>query len=101
MGSGRRKAMRAEAGRGNREKAGSEMERGDIEILFEKAEALRNWPGSYFPALQRAQAALKDWRESHPGEAAEEDRLLADHQAREQARKDEEYRTGFIGRHID
>jgi hypothetical protein len=48
------------------------MTRQEIRYLFDRAEALRDYPGSYFPALNRARKALAEWRAQHPREAAME-----------------------------
>jgi hypothetical protein len=46
------------------------QERTRIEQMFDLAESKRNYPGAYFPAKAKAQAALKAWQEKHPREAA-------------------------------
>jgi ribose 1,5-bisphosphokinase PhnN len=48
----------------------AQKERGEIEWMFDRAEAKRDYPGSYFPAKMKAEAALKAWREKYPREAA-------------------------------
>lgn len=50
----------------------SERER--IHYLFDKAERCRDYPGTYFPLLGEARAALAKWRENFPAAAREEDR---------------------------
>ncbi len=77
------------------------MNRAEISRMFQKAESLRDWPGDYFPARNAARAALKQWREENPAEAAAEDKKNADFAATEKARKEEEYKNSFIGQHID
>jgi hypothetical protein len=51
----------------------AQAERREVGRLFVKAEGLRDRPGSYFPALQAAEAALKAWQAHHPAEAAREE----------------------------
>lgn len=51
----------------------AQKERGEIEWMFDRAEAKRDYPGSYFPAKMKAEAALKAWREKWPREASRED----------------------------
>ena len=69
--------------------------------MFERAESLRDWPGSYFPALQKAQAAMAEWRAKFPAAAkAEDERDVADRKA-EDERREREYKRSFIGRGID
>ena len=50
----------------------AQQERNEIERMFERAEDKRDYPGSYFPAKIKAEAALKAWREKYPREAATE-----------------------------
>lgn len=50
------------------------QQRRKAERLFEKAAALKDEPGRYFPALLAAQKALASWREIYPDAAREEDR---------------------------
>lgn len=47
--------------------------RADVEELHRKAEAKRDHPGDYFPALARARKAEQQWREENPEGAAAED----------------------------
>lgn len=70
----------------------AQRERWEIEVLFQKAERLVDYPGSYHPALNAAEAALTAWREKYPEAAREEDRrnLLA------QADKHDELAVGAL-----
>jgi hypothetical protein len=67
----------------------------------EAAERLRDYPGSYFPARMRAEAALKAWREKYPEAAAAEDSERVAYRAKEESRKQKEYESSFIGRGLD
>lgn len=50
----------------------AQAERSKIERMYDAAEAKRDWPGSYFPAVYQARAALSAWRAKYPREAARE-----------------------------
>jgi hypothetical protein len=52
-------------------------ERKQIAKMFDKANALRNNPGAYFPARNAARKALEAWRQRYPVEAAAEDTISA------------------------
>jgi len=77
------------------------LTRKDVSKLFNNAENLRDYPGSYFPALAIAAKAMQQWREENPQAAAEEDALMAELAAREKARRKAQLETGFIGRGLD
>jgi len=77
------------------------MTRAEVTRLFRQAEAEKDFPGSYFPALGKAQAALATWRTEHPEEAKEEDDLKALLEARQAAQRKEDYEASFIGRGLD
>jgi hypothetical protein len=77
------------------------MERNEVTKLQNRAENLRDYPGSYFPAKARAQAAMQQWRAEHPIDAAREDKENADYAAAEKTRREEEYKNSFIGRGLD
>lgn len=49
------------------------IERAQIEGMFNRAENQRNYPGAYFNALHRAESALAAWRAKYPADAAAED----------------------------
>jgi len=49
------------------------MDRMEINAMFRRAEAKRDYPGDYFQLKNRAEAALAAWREAHPVEAAAEE----------------------------
>lgn len=59
----------------------STKKRDEIQRQIEAAENLRNWPGRYFPAIQKARAALVAWRTRYPAEAAEDDARALDQRA--------------------
>lgn len=50
--------------------------RREVNALFAKARAREDYPGEYFPLLQKAETALKAWKDQYP-EAAEADRKAA------------------------
>ena len=77
------------------------MTRAEVTRLFRQAEAEKDFPGSYFPALGKAQAALATWRTEHPEEAKEEDDLKAWLNAKTAAQRKEDYEASFIGRGLD
>ncbi len=77
------------------------MTRQEISALFDKAESMRDYPGSYFPAMQRARRALADWTAANPEAAAREDAERAEWLAEEKARREYEYKNSFIGRGLD
>ena len=80
---------------------GAMKARADISRMFEAAEAKRDYPGSYFPALMKAQAALKAWQQQYP-EAAEEERAAREaKRAAEEARRQRNFENSFIGRGLD
>lgn len=75
--------------------------RGKVDRMFEAAEDLRDYPGDYFPAVARAEKALKDWQAAYPEAAA---KIIAEQKAwreAEVARKKKEYEESFIGRGLD
>jgi hypothetical protein len=76
-------------------------ERAKIEQMFDKTENLRNYPGSYFPALGKAKTALAAWRESHPIEAQAEATDKAERAAQRDAEREADYKSSFIGRGLD
>lgn len=77
------------------------MERNEVTRLFNRADGLRDFPGSFFPAIQKAEAAKRQWATEHPAEAQAENDQRAAFIASEKARRDENYRTSFIGHGID
>lgn len=81
----------------------AQRERDEITMAFDRADRLRDGPGfaGSFPVAAKAQAALAAWQAKYPAEAAKEaaDKAAAD--AAEKARRDEQYRTSFVGRGID
>ena len=77
------------------------VERRLVTELQNKAERLRDNPGSYFAAKAKAERALADWRSKYPGEAARSDREYADHVARENARLERQYKDSFVYKGID
>lgn len=79
----------------------AETERHRIDLMFDRAEDLRDYPGDYFPAKIKAKKALAAWREKYPEAAAEEAAEHAAREAAEKARKDEQYRTSFVARGLD
>ena len=76
-------------------------ERANISRLFAKAESLRDYPGSYFPARQKAEDALISWRAKYPLEAQAEKEREEKWQAEERDRREEEFKNSFIGRGLD
>ena len=69
--------------------------------MYRQAEDLRDRPGAYFPALQRAEAAKAEWEAQYPEaarEMAEQDKAI---DAKDKARREEEYKTSFIARGLD
>ena len=76
-------------------------ERRQVSDLFNKAEALRDWPGRYFPAMAKAEAAMQSWRQAHPEAAAQEDAERAAFAAAEKARREKDFAESFIGRGLD
>lgn len=77
------------------------MERKEVTRLTNKAEDLRDYPGAYFPARAIARAAMAQWEQEHPVEAAEEKAIEAKWEAEDQARRAGELKTSFIGRGLD
>jgi hypothetical protein len=49
------------------------VERGEIEGMFNRAEGQRDYPGVYFNSLHRAESALAAWRTKYPAYADAED----------------------------
>ena len=77
------------------------VERAAIAKMFVKAESLRDYPGSYFPILQRAQAMLAAWKCQYPIEAAEEQRANGEFAQQQKETGERDYETSFIGRGIE
>ena len=79
----------------------SSRERERISRMHEDAEDLRNWPGSYFPAIAKANAALAAWKEKYPEAAAAEKEEAERKAAARKAEREANYRNSFIGKGID
>jgi len=80
--------------------------RDEIAIMFDRAERLANGTGeddfaTSFAAARKAKDALAAWRAQYPAEAAAEAAKNAAEADAEKARRDENYRTSFVGRGID
>ena len=76
-------------------------ERSRISRMFEDAEDLRDYPGSYFKALGKARAELAAWQAAHPEEAAVEKAEAERRAAERNAEREQNYRNSFIGKGID
>ena len=79
----------------------AETERDRISSMFDRAEDLRDYPGDYFPARIKAKKALAAWREKYPEAAAAEAAEHAALRAADEARREEQHRTSFVGRGLD
>lgn len=80
-------------------KAGDQ--RREISRMFDAAERLRDNPGRYFPAVQKAEVALEAWRAANPEEAAAEDAEKIARQEAAKARREQALADSFIGRGLD
>jgi hypothetical protein len=40
----------------------------ELQTAIEKAEGLKDYPGRYFPAMQKAEAEMKEWQQNNPEE---------------------------------
>lgn len=63
------------------------IERNRVHTMFAAAEAKRDYPGDYFPALQKAEIALKQWQNDYPAAAKAERKTSLLHRADEDERK--------------
>lgn len=81
----------------------AQRERDAISLQFDRADRLRDGPdfAGSFPVAAKAQTALAAWQAKYPVEAATEAADKAAAAATEKARRDEQYRTSFVGREID
>lgn len=71
-----------------------EKARSEISYMFDSAESKRNWPESYFPALNKAQIALAAWREKYP-EAAQAEREKVEQAIADRLREQNQRAPGF------
>jgi len=81
--------------------AAADNERMAVDKLYRTADRLRDYPGSYFPALRTAQEALEAWRTKYPLEAAEKKRQADEWQRSETERRQEQYASSFVARNLD
>lgn len=79
----------------------TQKERNEVSALFDKAESLRDYPGSYFPARAKARAAKAAWEAKYPAEVEAEKKEAAEFKAKEEARRAEDFKNSFIGRGLD